>query len=117
MKLNRRFNTLTLAEYRALIPRHAAYADFNPLALYRSIVENRKLGQPPSRKCYRSPTDISNAFTISSPPKTRKPISNSPCWGSRRSAKRNGFNIIGKSANGAKSSPKQKASATTASAA
>ena len=41
MKLNRPFNTLTLAEYRALIPRHAAYADFNPLALYRSIVENR----------------------------------------------------------------------------
>ena len=45
MKLNRPFNTLTLAEYRALIPRHAAYADFNPLALYRSIVENRKLDE------------------------------------------------------------------------
>ena len=45
MKLNRRFNTLTLAEYRALIPRHAAYADFNPLALYRSIMENRKLDE------------------------------------------------------------------------
>ena len=43
MKLNRPFNTLTLAEYRALIPRHAAYADFNPLALYRSILENNKL--------------------------------------------------------------------------
>ena len=45
MKLNRAFNTLTLAEYRALIPRHAAYADFNPLALYRSILENNKLSE------------------------------------------------------------------------
>ncbi len=43
MKLNRPFNTLSLAEYRHIIPRHSKYADFNPLALYRSIVENPKL--------------------------------------------------------------------------
>ena len=45
MKLNRPFNTLSLAEYRQIIPRHAQYTDFNPLALYRSILENRKLGE------------------------------------------------------------------------
>ncbi|MDO4879200.1 MAG: hypothetical protein Q3966_07940 [Neisseria sp.] len=50
MKLNRPFNTLTLAEYRALIPRHTAYADFNPLGLFRSIVENRKLDQAAKQK-------------------------------------------------------------------
>lgn len=43
MKLNRPFNTLSLAEYRHIIPRHSKYTDFNPLALYRSIVENPKL--------------------------------------------------------------------------
>ena len=45
MKLNRPFNTLTLAQYRQIIPQHARYTDFNPLALYRSIVENRKLNE------------------------------------------------------------------------
>lgn len=45
MKLNRPFNTLTLAQYRQIIPQHARYADFNPLALYRSILENHKLGE------------------------------------------------------------------------
>ena len=43
MKLNRPFNTLTLAQYRQIIPQHARYTDFNPLALYRSILENNKL--------------------------------------------------------------------------
>ena len=45
MKLNRPFNTLTLAQYRQIIPQHARYADFNPLALYRSILENNKLSE------------------------------------------------------------------------
>ena len=45
MKLNRPFNTLTLAQYRQIIPQHARYADFNPLALYRSILENSKLNE------------------------------------------------------------------------
>ena len=45
MKLNRPFHTLTLAEYRHIIPQHARYTDFNPLALYRFIVENRKLNE------------------------------------------------------------------------
>jgi len=50
MKLNRPFNTLTLAQYRQIIPQHARYADFNPLALYRSILENPKLDEAAQRE-------------------------------------------------------------------
>ncbi|MGF6148844.1 Uncharacterised protein [Kingella potus] len=44
MKLNARFNTFTLPRYREAIANHQRYTDFNPLALYRSIVENDRLG-------------------------------------------------------------------------
>lgn len=43
MKLNRPFNCLSLAEYRHIIRHHKRYVDFNPLDLYRSILENPKL--------------------------------------------------------------------------
>ncbi|WP_315360735.1 hypothetical protein [Neisseria bacilliformis] len=45
MKLNARFNTFTLPRYREAIANHKRYADFNPLALFRPILENDKLGE------------------------------------------------------------------------
>ncbi|MFP5075115.1 hypothetical protein ACLD9W_09700 [Neisseria sp. WLZKY-1] len=42
MKLNARFNTFTLPRYREAIANHKRYTDFNPLALFRSILENGK---------------------------------------------------------------------------
>lgn len=45
MKLNARFNTFTLPRYREAIANHKRYTDFNPLALFRSILENGKLGE------------------------------------------------------------------------
>ncbi|HFC6388840.1 TPA: hypothetical protein ACFNMI_001938 [Neisseria bacilliformis] len=45
MKLNTRFNTFTLPRYREAVANHERYADFNPLALFRSILENDKLGE------------------------------------------------------------------------
>jgi hypothetical protein len=43
MKIGVRFNQLTFREYIHILDRHKKYTDFNPLALYRSIVENNKL--------------------------------------------------------------------------
>lgn len=43
MKLNRKFNTLSPSEYRDIIKNYKRYANFNPLGLYRSILENPKL--------------------------------------------------------------------------
>ena len=45
MKLNARFNTFTLPRYREAIANHKRYTDFNPLALFRFILENGKLGE------------------------------------------------------------------------
>ncbi len=45
MKLNTRFNTFTLPRYREAIAKHKRYTDFNPLALFRFILENGKLGE------------------------------------------------------------------------
>lgn len=45
MKLNTLFNTFTLPRYREAVANHERYADFNPLALFRSILENDKLGE------------------------------------------------------------------------
>ena len=45
MKLNARFNTFTLLRYREAVANHKRYADFNPLALFRSILENDRLNE------------------------------------------------------------------------
>ena len=43
MKIGIKFNQLTYREYLYIIDRRRKYTDFNPLALYRSIIENNKL--------------------------------------------------------------------------
>lgn len=43
MKIGKKFNTLTVKEYKFYIDNHKKYTDFNTLGLYRSIVENKKL--------------------------------------------------------------------------
>jgi hypothetical protein len=43
VKIGVKFNQLTYREYIYILDRHQKYTDFNPLALYRSIVENDKL--------------------------------------------------------------------------
>ncbi|WP_310482748.1 hypothetical protein [Chamaesiphon sp. VAR_48_metabat_403] len=43
MKIGVKFNQLTYREYVNILDRHQKYTDFNPLALYRSIIENDKL--------------------------------------------------------------------------
>jgi hypothetical protein len=43
MKIGVKFNQLTYREYIYILDRHQKYTDFNPLALYRSIGENKKL--------------------------------------------------------------------------
>ncbi|WP_310482749.1 hypothetical protein [Chamaesiphon sp. VAR_48_metabat_403] len=43
MKIGIKFNRLTYREYIYILDRHQKYTDFNPLALYRSIIENDKL--------------------------------------------------------------------------
>ncbi len=43
MKIGMKFNRLTDREYLYILDRHQKYTDFNPLALYRSIIENDKL--------------------------------------------------------------------------
>ncbi len=43
MKINKKFNEITLQEIISLIENREKYTDFNTLGLYRSIVENEKL--------------------------------------------------------------------------
>ncbi|PSB50327.1 hypothetical protein [Chamaesiphon polymorphus] len=43
MKIGIKFNRLTYREYIYILDRYQKYTDFNPLALYRSIIENNKL--------------------------------------------------------------------------
>lgn len=43
MKLDRKFNELSLPEYIHCIENHKDYSDFNTLGLYRSILENEQL--------------------------------------------------------------------------
>ncbi len=43
MKIDRKFNSLSLSEYRHYIKNHKKYVDFNTLGLYRSILENEQL--------------------------------------------------------------------------
>ena len=43
MKIGVKFNQLTYREYVNILDRYQKYTDFNPLALYRSIIENDKL--------------------------------------------------------------------------
>ena len=43
MKIEKRFNQLTVNEYFRAIDHHKTYTDFNTLGLYRSIVENERL--------------------------------------------------------------------------
>jgi hypothetical protein len=43
MKINQKFNTLTLKEYFYVIENHKKYNNFNTLGFYRSIIENNKL--------------------------------------------------------------------------
>ena len=64
MKLDRPFNTLSLAEYRQIIPRHAKYTDFNPLALYRSILENCKLSEAGRQEVLVLANQYSKSSTI-----------------------------------------------------
>ncbi len=45
MKINKKFKQMSMAEYRHYIAHHQKYADFNPLGLYRSILENDKLDE------------------------------------------------------------------------
>ena len=45
MKVNKKFKQMSMAEYRHYIAHHQKYADFNPLGLYRSILENDKLDE------------------------------------------------------------------------
>ena len=44
MEIGQKFNKLTLKEYFFYIENHKKYTDFNTLGLYRSILENEKLG-------------------------------------------------------------------------
>jgi hypothetical protein len=46
MKIGVKFNRLTERECRYILDCDGKYTDFNPLALYRSIVENDKLDLP-----------------------------------------------------------------------
>ncbi|MDO4250109.1 MAG: hypothetical protein Q4C68_01215 [Moraxella sp.] len=41
--LKQRFNTMTVAQYQAAIANHRDIANFNPLGLYRSLCENKRL--------------------------------------------------------------------------
>lgn len=43
MKLNRRLNQLSEAEYQHLLANHGCYTDFNSLGLFRSLLENERL--------------------------------------------------------------------------
>lgn len=43
MKISRKFNQLSVSEYKHYIDNHKKYTDFNTLGLYRSITENKKL--------------------------------------------------------------------------
>jgi len=43
MKIGKKFNQLSISEYRHYIDNHKKYTDFNTLGLYRSICENEKL--------------------------------------------------------------------------
>jgi len=43
MKINQKYNTLTVKEYLFYIDNHKKYTDFNTLGLYRSIIENEKI--------------------------------------------------------------------------
>lgn len=43
MEIGRKFNTLSISEYRHYIENHKKYLDFNMLGLYRSILENENL--------------------------------------------------------------------------
>jgi hypothetical protein len=43
MKIEQKFNRLTLKEYFHYIDNHKKYTDFNTLGLYRSIIENENL--------------------------------------------------------------------------
>lgn len=43
MKMDKKFNTLTLKKYFYYIDNHKKYTDFNTLGLYRSLTENEKL--------------------------------------------------------------------------
>lgn len=43
MKLNRRLNQLTEADYQHLLVNYQRYTDFNSLGLFRSLLENEKL--------------------------------------------------------------------------
>lgn len=43
MEIGRKFNTLSVSEYKHYIENHKKYVDFNTLGLYRSILENEKL--------------------------------------------------------------------------
>ncbi len=43
MKIEKKFNTLTVSEYISYIVDYKKYTDFNTLGLYRSILENEKL--------------------------------------------------------------------------
>lgn len=43
MEIGRKFNILTVSEYRHYIENHKKYLDFNTLGLYRSILENENL--------------------------------------------------------------------------
>lgn len=44
MEIGQKFNKLTLKEYFFCIENHKKYTEFNTLGLYRSILENEKLG-------------------------------------------------------------------------
>lgn len=46
MKIGKRFNQLTKNEYFYYIDQHKKYTNFNTLGLYRSIIENERLGVP-----------------------------------------------------------------------
>lgn len=43
MKINKKFNQLSLSEYYHYIDNYKKYTDFNTLGLYRSILENDRL--------------------------------------------------------------------------
>lgn len=43
MEIGKKFNTLSIGEYKHYIENHKKYVDFNTLGLYRSVLENEKL--------------------------------------------------------------------------
>lgn len=43
MKIGKPFRNMSIAEYRHYLAHHQKYSDFNPLGLYRSILENPAL--------------------------------------------------------------------------